>query len=44
MPIPKKAVAVSPLIRGPFFSTNVPKKPADKPKNKIAIENVHVVS
>ena len=44
MPMPKNTVEVKPLMRGPYFSTNVPINPADSPKNKIAREKVHVVS
>ena len=37
-PRQNNAVPIRPLLRGPFFSTSLPKKPADKPKHKIATE------
>ena len=44
IPVPKKAMDRRPLFFGPCFSTNRPKNPADMPKNRMAKENVQVVS
>ena len=39
----KNKVDTRPDLRGPAFWTKLPRHPADKPKNKIAREKVHVV-
>ena len=43
-PVQKKKAETKPLTFGPTFSTTVPKKPAESPKNKIAKEKVQVIS
>lgn len=43
MPVPKKVIAMSPLFFGPAFSTKLPRSPAEKPRNRMASENVQVV-
>ena len=44
MPVPKNAMAIRPLFFGPIFSTKLPRKPAEKPRNRMASEKVQVVS
>ena len=44
MPVPKKAAASRPLFLGPIFSTKLPRKPADSPKNRMAMEKTQVIS
>lgn len=44
IPVTKNTVEVNPLFDAPYFSTYLPKYPADKPKNKIAIEKVIVTA
>lgn len=40
----KKQAETSPDLRGPRRSTISPRNPAESPRNKMAIENAHVVS
>ena len=44
IPAPKNAIETRPLRFGPYFSTYLPRKPAEKPRKRIAMENAHVVS
>ena len=44
IPMPKKIAEKSPDALGPYFSTKCPMKAADKPKNKIAMLNVRLIS
>ena len=44
MAVTKQVIDKRPDLRGPIFWTKLPKKPADKPRNKMAREKVHVVS
>lgn len=44
MAVTKQVMDKRPDLRGPIFWTKLPKKPADRPRKRMAREKVHVVS